>query len=230
MEKCIKENGLDCDTAIDEIKERIEEFKKIVTERFYIQEEECKPMKHKMKDGNLAYKILKPSYIRIDYSNITPYYLCDTYKHRNYNRQGAYYNNSGNFIGDYDCYFKDSSFKIKENIASWIDGRSGEEYSFEIEVSQSFVLVRNPQVFDTPDLLQLRQNKTDNEDYMKIKNAIDAEIQKLDEFIKEKAAPYKANLFSDISYCDIIMTTVLEAKKLLEDEQIKLDKQKARYH
>ena len=229
VEKCIKENGLDCDTAIDDIKERIEEFEKIVTERFYTQKEKYKPVEHKMQDGNLAYKILKPSEIR-SYNWITPYYLCDTYKHRNYNRQGAYYNNSGNFIGDYDCYFKDSSFKIKKNIASWIDGRSGEEYSFEIEVSQSFVLVRNPQVFDTPDLLQLRQNKTDNEDYMKIKEAIDAEIQKLDEFIKEKAAPYKANLFSDISYCDIIMTTVLEAKKLLEDEQIKLDKQKARYH
>ena len=76
IKKCIKENGLDCDTAIDEIRERIEEFEKIVTERFYIQEEKCEPVKHKMKDGNLAYKILKPSDIRIDnYTIIKPYYL-----------------------------------------------------------------------------------------------------------------------------------------------------------
>jgi len=229
VEKCIKENGLDCDTAIDEIRERIEEFEKIVTERFYKREEKCTPVTHKMKDGNLAYKILKPSQIR-SYNYITPYYLCKTYKHGNYNRQGAYYDNSCNVIGHYDYYFKDHSFKIEKNIASWIDGYSGEEYSFEIEVSESSELVRNPQVFDTPDFLEMRQTKTDNEDYMKIKGAIDAELQKLYDFIQEKAAPYKANLFSDISYCDIIMTTVLEARKLLEDEQVKLDKQKARYH
>ena len=59
---------------------------------------------------------------------------------------------------------------------------------------------------------------------------IDDEIKRLDEFINEKTEPYKANLFADITCCDVIISSITEAKKLLEDAQIKLDKQKARYH
>ena len=43
------------------------------------------------------------------------------------------------------------------------------------------------------------------------------------------AAPYKANLFANQEYCDVIMNAVTEAKKNLQDTQVELDKKRSRY-
>ena len=57
VEKCIKQNGLDCDTAIEDIQEQIEEFDEYINTNFYVNK--AKPKEYKMKDGNIAYKIEK---------------------------------------------------------------------------------------------------------------------------------------------------------------------------
>lgn len=226
VEKCIKQNGLDCDTAIEDIQEQIGEFDKDIDTNFYVNVEE-EPKKYKMKDGNIAYKIEKIEDI-YSYNEITPYYLCPSYNHPGYNRTGAYYDDNKEFIGDYDYYFKEDSFKINYNKATWIDGYRSNKYVARIEMIESG-FKKDSKVFDTPDLLELRQSKADTEKYTPIKSFIDSELKKLDDFASEKAAPYKANLFANQEYCDVIMNAVTEAKKNLQDTQVELDKKRSRY-
>ena len=226
VETCIRQNGLDCNTLIDDINDRIKEFEQIVMDRFYVKEEK-KPIEYKMKDGNIAYKIVNPCKI-MSYNDITPHYLCAEYEHSGHSRSGAYYDQNCNFLGDYDFYFQAGSFKINGNTAHWIDGCRRNAYSAEIECT-SDAIIKNPTVFKIPDLLDLRRTKTDSENYLPIKNSIDSEIKKLDEFTQAKAGIYKTNLFADTVYFNIIMAAIVEAKEDLQDAQVNLDKQRARY-
>lgn len=181
-----------------------------------------------MKDGNIAYKIEKIKDI-YSYNEITPYYLCPSYNHPGYNRTGAYYDDNKEIIGDFDYYFREDSFQINDNKVTWIDGYREEAYAVSIEMTDDDELVKDSKVFDTPDLLELRQSKADKEKYTPIKSFIDSEIKKLDDFANEMAAPYKANLFANQEYCDVIMNAVSEAKKALQDTQVELDKKRSRY-
>ena len=226
VEKCIKQNGLDCDTAIEDIQEQIEEFDEYINTNFYVNK--AKPKEYKMKDGNIAYKIEKIKDI-YSYNEITPYYLCPSYNHPGYNRTGAYYDDNKEIIGDFDYYFEEDSFQINDNKVTWIDGYREEAYDVSIEMTDDDELVKDSKVFDTPDLLELRQSKADKEKYTPIKSFIDSEIKKLDNFANEMAAPYKANLFANQEYCDVIMNAVTEAKKNLQDTQVELDKKRSRY-
>ena len=226
VEKCIKQNGLDCDTAIEDIQEQIEEFDEYINTNFYVNK--AKPKEYKMQDGNIAYKIKKIKDI-YSYNEITPYYLCPSYNHPGYNRTGAYYDDNKEIIGDFDYYFKEDSFQINDNKVTWIDGYREEAYDVSIEMTDDDELVKDSKVFDTPDLLELRQSKADTEKYTPIKSFIDSELKKLDDFASEKTAPYKANLFANQEYCDVIMNAVTEAKKNLQDTQVELDKKRSRY-
>lgn len=226
VEKCIKQNGLDCDIAIEDIQEQIEKFDEYINTNFYVNK--AKPKEYKMKDGNIAYKIQKIKDI-YSYNEITPYYLCPSYNHPGYNRTGAYYDDNKEIIGDFDYYFKEDSFQINDNKVTWIDGYREEAYDVSIEMTDDDELVKDSKVFDTPDLLELRQSKADKEKYTPIKSFIDSELKKLDDFASEKTAPYKANLFANQEYCDVIMNAVTEAKKNLQDTQVELDKKRSRY-
>lgn len=226
VEKCIKQNGLDCDTAIEDIQEQIEEFDEYINTNFYVNK--AKPKEYKMKDGNIAYKIKKIKDI-YSYNEITPYYLCPSYNHPGYNRTGAYYDDNKEIIGDFDYYFREDSFQINDNKVTWIDGYREEAYAVSIEMTDDDELVKDSKVFDTPDLLELRQSKADTEKYTPIKSFIDSELKKLDDFASEKTAPYKANLFANQEYCDVIMNAVTEAKKALQDTQVELDKERNYY-
>ena len=226
VEKCIKQNGLDCDTAIEDIQEQIEEFDEYINTNFYVNK--AKPKEYKMKDGNIAYKIEKIKDI-YSYNEITPYYLCPSYNHPRYNRTGAYYDDNKEIIGDFDYYFEEDSFQINDNKVTWIDGYREEAYAVSIEMTDDDELVKDSKVFDTPDLLELRQSKADTEKYTPIKSFIDSELKKLDDFASEKTAPYKANLFANQEYCDVIMNAVTEAKKALQDTQVELDKERNDY-
>ncbi|WP_295052249.1 AAA family ATPase, partial [uncultured Fibrobacter sp.] len=57
VEKCIQQNGLDCDTAIDEIKEQIEDFDAYITDNFYIDNPDFKKIVKETIDGEEYYKI-----------------------------------------------------------------------------------------------------------------------------------------------------------------------------
>lgn len=209
VEKCIKQNGLDCDTAIEDIQEQIEEFDEYLTEMFYEENPDFEELVTKEIDGYDSYKI--------DYNN-QRYWI---------NRNGLY-----DFITKKRISFQINSFDIDEDnrqISCQIveNGRWVSKQFNAYFYNQEFM--KSSKVFDTPDLLELRQSKADKEKYTPIKSFIDSEIKKLDDFANEMAAPYKANLFANQEYCDVIMNAVTEAKKNLQDTQVELDKKRSRY-
>ena len=226
--KCIKENGLEYNTSIEDIIEQIDKFNKYVTENFYDVKIIYTPVIYDMEDGSTAYKIVSPRQIQL-YRSITPYYLDPDYEHGVYQRTGAYYDQNTKKIGDYNYfYFEDNSFTIENDTVSFIDGYESTPYSFKIETQEEEKLEKNKFVFENSDILQLRRGKAD-EDYNLIHNGIESEIKKIDDFITKQSEPYKANLFARQNCCNVIMNSVKASKKELEDALVELDKVRERY-
>jgi MoxR-like ATPase len=223
VKKCIQQNGLDCDTAIDEIKEQIEEFEKKVNEQWFYMEGD-KPLTYKMRDGKLAYKITQPKEIK-SYDSITPAYLCKEYEHSSYDRHGAYYDKNGDFMGDYDYYFKDNSFVLYGKHVNWIDGYTDISYSTEIATRTGGLMKKNFSDI-AHETLQERFTKAA---YMPIVSQIESEITKLNDQKNSSAIPFKSNLFANQEYNTIITTKIDDAIRELQDAQISLDKQRNRY-
>lgn len=223
VEKCIQQNGLECDTAIDEIKEQIEEFEKKVNEQWFCMEGD-KPLTYKMRDGMLAYKITQPKEI-YSYKTITPVYLCKEYEHSSYDRHGAYYDKNGDFMGDYDYYFKDNSFELNGKYVNWIDGYTDTSYSTEIAVKIGGLMKKGFSDI-THETLQERFTKAA---YMPIVSQIESEITKLNDQKNNNAIPFKSNLFANQEYNTIITTKIDDAIRELQDALISLDKQRNRY-
>lgn len=209
IEKCIKQNGLDCDTAIEDIQEQIGEFDDYIIKMFYEENPDFEELITEKIDGYDLYEI--------DYNN-QKYWI---------NRNGLYdFTTKSRLNLQIDSFNIDKDNKqincqIVEN-GRWVS-KQFNAYSY----NQEFI--KSSKVFDTPDLLELRQSKADKEKYTPIKSFIDSEIEKLDDFANEMAAPYKANLFANQEYCDVIMNTVTEAKKALQDTQVKLGKERNYY-
>ena len=207
VETCIQQHGLDCDTSIEEINEQIEEFEKYINENFYQYVRNKGNPVTKNIDNELCYKI--------NFNNKL-YWI---------NSTGLYDFNSLQKIQNIYNY----EFDEDDATVSWENDRySSNTTTQDIYCYKHYVKDEN--IFNKPTVLESIREKTDKEQYELIKNMIDDEIKRLDEFINEKTEPYKANLFADIACCDVIISSITEAKKLLEDAQIKLDKQKARYH
>ena len=218
VEKCIGENGLEYNTAIEEIEEQINEFDEYVTEKFYTPV----PTQYEMRDEIQAYKIVSPKQISSS-SNITPYYLGPDAP------KGWYYDQNKNQIEMYDsdCYFDFTSFKIKKNSASFKDGYTKTEYELEIECDGK--PKKDEFVFGTEELLERRQEIADSDKYNCIHTVITDEIKKIDDFIEAHSTPYTENLFAHQDCYAVIMDSVIESKKALEDALVKLDKVRERY-
>lgn len=227
--KCIKENGLEYNTAIDDINAQIKSFDDYITKNLYNIEIIYTPETHHMADGSEAYKIESPQSIQSNYQTITPYYLAPDYKHGAYQRTGAYYDQNRNMIGKYNFYFKDNSFKIKNDTVSFVDGGSNKKYNFKIDTRKENKLVKKEDVFKNSNLLQPIQEKTDKDQYNPIRSEIESEIKKIDDFITKQSEPYKANLFARQNCCNVIMNSVKASKKELEDALVELDKVRERY-
>ena len=235
VEKCIQQNGLDCDTAIDEIKEQIEEFDSVITKRFFI-ETNSKPVEYKMSDGKVAYKLKRNHDVLFADRKVAATYISGDYTWYGYNdRRGMLYDANKNPLGN-NANFSFSSFKIEQDTVSWTDfwrnwnGYSDSFYSMKIETTTGG-LKKDPYLFalGKENNLHAIQNEVEQSNYQPIKDHISSEIAKLDNFTKEQTAPYCANLFADQRYCDVIMNTVTEAKRDLQNAQVELDKKRSRY-
>lgn len=226
--KCIRENGLEYNTSVDDIREQIDKFNEDVTKNFYAVKTIEKPVTYKMTDDSLAYKIVSPVQIQ-SYQSITPHYLSPDFLHPDYNQGiSAYYDQNGNRLGNSNCYFQSDSFKIENDTVSFIDGYRGTSYSFKIETQEEEKPEKKEFVFENSDILQLRREKAD-EDYNLIRNGIESEIKKIDDFITKQSEPYKANLFARQDCCNVIMDSVKASQKELEDALVELGKARERY-
>ena len=227
VETCIRQNGLDCDTAIDDINDEIEEFTaKVEKNWFDLVKSPAKPVFYKMKDGHRAYKILHPSDVE-SYDSIQPYYLCEEFEHSDYDRKGAYYDANGNILGDYDYFFEEGTFIIESNSASWNDGHSGEEYSFEIEMTSPKTYLQQKEYSNIAQ--ETLQKNFDKAYYKPIVDEIHTEIKALQDKKEADAIPFKANLFANQSYNKSLTAKLDEAIRQFEDAEIALAKQHDRY-
>ncbi len=215
VKMCIEENGLEVDTAIDDVNEQIKEFDKSVTELFYVNAPDV-PSQKKMQNGKIAYELKEMNTIRT-YATIGVKYITSE----------SYYDSNGRIIID-DYGYKCKNVKLSNNKISWTDSYSGDDYTRELAMVKSNKLIKAPNVFNTKDLLQLRQSNAD-EEYYKISSFIDKEIKNIDSYKAEKSLPYESNLFADQKMCDVILTAVEKSRTELEKAKSELDKVRAYY-
>lgn len=231
VEKCLKENGVDCDSAIEDIEDEIEEFNTKINDEWMDDVEGETPLEIKMNDGVYAYKIVNPKQVYFADQKHTPYYVTKNFKWPNYNdRFGMLYDQNKNKLGP-NYNFSFSNFDVDDGTVSWTDwwrynnGLSSRDYEFEIG------MVNEDSLKEFSDIAhETLQKNFDKDNYLPIVDEINSEIQNLKTQKENDAVPFKANLFADQSYNKSITSKIDEAIHQLEDAKIDLDKKRSRYY
>lgn len=208
VEKCLKENGIPCDSAIEDIQEQIEEFTAKVDEEWF--EEVTEPESDKIVtiDNQKCFECTRNGTSEIWYVTV------ERGKHSPYN----------------DCHDVYNSAKARQTYSNF--SKNGDA----IACNWNFTVNKNPEKthieskkFSDIAHSTLQKNFT-KDNYTPISNCIKTEIDKLKEQKEKDAIPFKANLFADQSYNTSITSKIDESIKDLEDKQVELDKQKDRYY
>ena len=208
VEKCLKENGIPCDSAIEDIQEQIEEFTAKVDEDWF--ETITDPISDKIVtvDDQKCYECTRNGTSEIWYVTV------DRGKHSPYNNHHDVYN----------------SAKTHQTYANF--SKNGDA----IACNWNFTVNKNPEKthiepkkFADISHSTLQKIFTKN-NYTPISNFINSEIDKLKDQKAKDAVPFKANLFADQSYNTSITSKIDDSIKDLEDKQVELDKQKERYY
>lgn len=226
VEKCLKENGIPCDSAIEDIQEQIEEFTANIDEQWF----ESAPKLYDMSDGHKACKIINPTETTFADHTVKPFYISKDFKWPNYSdRYGMLYDANGNRLGpNYNFAFID--FKLENNTVTWTDCWRKQYYNDSSSVHKVTIEISDKEkVFSDIAHSTLQKNFT-KDNYTPISNFIKNEIDKLKEQKAKDAVPFEANLFADQSYNTSITSKIDNSIKDLEDKQVELDKQKDRYY
>lgn len=177
VEKCLKENGIPCDSAIEDIQEQIEEFTAKVDEEWF----ELTPKIYDMQDGHKAYKIVNPKQVLFADDSVLPSYISEDFKWSNYtDRHGMLYDTNGNKLGP-DYRFSFSELKVSKDSVTWTDwwrnyyGNSDAIHTFKVEMCHG-----GDELKDFSDIAHSTLQKifTKN-NYTPISNFIKNEIDKL---------------------------------------------------
>lgn len=212
VEKCIQQNGMDCDTTIHDIKEEIHSFNQKIDETFYEPEYET------VKGQPMTLTISNETCYKVEASDGNIYFVGNTYYYTSAqgNNRRSVYNNSMKKKGDTISWMYDYYNSISGQILYHPD-----------TTKQTGNLTKNS-LFNNKSAFTATKKSFD-EKYNEIKSKIAIEIESVENFKSKQSAPYKANLFADQHYCDVIMNAVTEAKKDLQNAQIDLDKKRSRY-
>ena len=207
VEKCIKQNGLDCDTAIEEINEQIYTFKTQVDETWFEEVKEPATDKIVTVDGQECYECI------CNGTKETWYVTVQQGKH-------AYYS------GEHDVYDLNKSHHTRSSFQ-----KNGDT----ISCRDNFTVKKNPaqthlEQKEYSDIAQeTLQKNFDASYYAPIVDNIQSEIEALKNKKEQGAEPFKANLFANQEYNTILTSKLDEAIHALEDAKINLDKQHERY-
>lgn len=209
VEKCLKENGIPCDSAIEDIQEQIEEFTTKIDEEWF--EEVTEPESDKIVtiDNQKCFECTRNGTSEIWFVSVGKgehdqwgYGYHDVYN------PAKIYQTYSNFSKNGDAITCNWDFKVNKNP---------EKTHIE------------PKKFADISHSTLQKIFTKN-NYTPISNFIKNEIDKLKEQKAKDAVPFKANLFADQSYNTSITSKIDDSIKELEDKQVELDKQKDRYY
>lgn len=207
VEKCLKENGISCDSAIEDIEEQIEEFKAKINDEWFDIIDEPETDKIVKIDNQDCYECTRNGTKEIWYVTV----------------ERGIRNGYSNY---HDVYDSNKSYNTYSSFS-----KNGDN----ISCNWNFIVNKNPasshmekKNFSEIAHYTLQKNFTD-ENYTPIFNAINEEINLLKEQKERDEIPFKANLFADQSYNEIITSKIDDSIKALQDAQIELDKQKNRY-
>ncbi|WP_294424845.1 AAA family ATPase [uncultured Treponema sp.] len=207
VEKCLKENGISCDSAIEDIEEQIELFKAKINDEWFdiiiepetdkivkIDNQEC--FECTRNGTKEIWYVTVERGIRNGYSNYHDVYDSN----KSYNTYSSFSRNGDNISCNWN-------FTVNKNPAK--SYRKKKNFS---EIAHYTL-----------------QNSFTDENYTPIFNAINEEINSLKEQKERDEIPFKANLFADQSYNESITSKIDDSIKELQDAQIELEKQKNRY-
>lgn len=207
VEKCLKENGISCDSAIEDIEEQIEDFKAKIDDEWFdiiIEPETYKIVKI---DNQDCYECTRNGTKEIWYVTV---------------ERGI----RNGYSSYHDVYDSNKSYNTYSSFS-----RNGDN----ISCNWNFTVNKNPakSYRKKKNLSEIAhytlQNSFTDENYTPIFNAINEEINSLKEQKERDEIPFKANLFADQSYNESITSKIYDSIKALQDSQIELDKQKNRY-
>lgn len=207
VEKCLKENGISCDSAIEDIEEQIEDFKAKINDEWFdiiiepetdkivkIDNQEC--FECTRNGSKEIWYVTVERGIRNGYSNYHDVYDSN----KSYNTYSSFSRNGDNISCNWN-------FTVNKNPAK--SYRKKKNFS---EIAHYTL-----------------QNSFTAENYTPISNSITEEINSLKEQKERDEIPFKANLFADQSYNKSITSKIDDSIKELQDAQIELEKQKNRY-
>lgn len=209
VEKCIKENGVDCDSAIEEINEQIEEFKSAVEDEWLDKIAEAVTDKIVVVDGQKCYECTR------DGTNEIWYVSVEKGTHAYYSNRHDVYDSSKNLrTSDYDCSRSGDSIRCWKNFT--VKKNPGKTYFVQKKFSDI--------AYET------LQKKFKQEHYTPIVDRINKQIEDLKSQKEKDAVPFKANLFANQEYNTSITSKIDTAIRELEDAEVALDKQQSRYY
>lgn len=206
VKMCIEENGLDCDSAVDEINKQIAEFKACVEDEWLDKIEEAATDKIVVVDGEKCYECTNQ-----DDNNKTYYITVERID--TWNNSHRIYDSNKNYVRDYSfaktgnrisCY---ENFTIKKNLGK-----------------THFVLKNFSDIAH-----ETRQKNFDKEHYAPIVDRINKQIEELKAQKEKDAIPFKANLFANQEYNESITAKLDGAINDLQDANVSLDKERNRY-
>lgn len=200
VSKCIEENGLDCDTAIEDIEDQIGEFKENIEKQWF---KEIQKDKTVTIDGQKCYECVRQG------TNETWYVTVSG---------GTHYSSSYHDIYDSNKKYQNShSFnRSDDTISCWQTFTVNKKTELQ---KRSFSDIAH----------ETMQKNFDKEFYAPIVDKIHTEIASLKQKKETDAIPFKANLFANQDYNKNIMAKLEESIHLLEDAKVSLDKQHERY-
>ncbi|MBO7126636.1 AAA family ATPase [bacterium] len=235
IEQILKQNGISLNLDIDDIKDQIKDFHDYITKQFYTEEETPFGVKTSlMQDGCEAYELVQtvnlkiclplPPGIRVrltTYKDVAVKYISKT---------GNYYDDTKQQIGE-QHRATSVNLDISSQKLNWIDSHNNQEYERQVDFSttKGQGLIKNPAVFEHPDFLELRQQKSDTEWYQKILTNINNSLKEIDDFEAKQAEPFRQNQFVEQKFCEIILSAVKDSRKQIEDAKLKLEKERQRY-
>lgn len=207
VETCIRQNGLDCDTAIDDINDRIEEFTAKVDQDWFETVKESATDEIVAVDGQKCYECIRNG------TKETWYVTVDQGKH-------AYYNY------EHDVYASDKSYHARSRFEKDGDTISCWD-NFTVKKSPAKTHLEQKKFSDIAQ--ETSQKKFDKAYYKPIVDQIHSEIKALKDKKEAYAVPFKANLFANQDYNKSLTAKLDEAIQQLQDAEITLAKQHNRY-
>lgn len=222
VEKCLEENGISCDSAIEDIEDAIEDFdSKIIDEWYHEGVVQAAVTKQEDIIENVnnedCYKCEKTDDSEIYYISLAEYksnsYYDSSRYHKIYNSDKSNYS-SGSYSKDGDSIRCDGEdFTVCKKTVIVTPEKRG--------------LIKN-KLSDIAH--ETKQKNFDKDNYLPIVDSINSEIEALKTQKANDEVPFKANLFADQSYNVTLVSKIDEAIHQLEDAKINLDKKRTRYY